>query len=127
MRQAAGVDLMLVPSNDWHGFGATHTEKAAVRAVENGYSLIRQAGNGLAAVFDPQGRTLTSAGYFTTEQQTMTAYVPVAGDPTTYARISDVFAWLCLAAMAALGVVAMRARPVTPPGVRSDRCRETIS
>ncbi|MGW2220879.1 hypothetical protein ACWCSD_38330 [Nonomuraea sp. NPDC001684] len=117
MRQAADVDLMLVPSNDWYGFGATHTEKAAVRAVENGYSLIRQAGNGLAAVFDPQGRTLTSADYFTTRQQTMAAYVPVASDPTIYARIGDVFAWLCLAAMAVLGAVAMRTRrpTVTPP------------
>ncbi|MGW0803366.1 apolipoprotein N-acyltransferase [Nonomuraea sp. NPDC002799] len=114
MRQAREVDLMLVPSNDWYGFGAAHTEKAAIRAVENGYSLIRQAGNGLAAVFDPQGRMLTSADYFTTTQQTMTAYVPVAGSPTLYARIGDLFAWLCLGGLAVLAVAALRPKAPLP-------------
>ncbi|MFG1616378.1 apolipoprotein N-acyltransferase [Nonomuraea wenchangensis] len=128
MRQAGDVDVMLVPSNDWYGFGAAHTEKAGIRAVENGYSLVRQASNGLAAVFDPHGRTLTSADYFTTTQQTMIAHVPVAGSPTVYARVGDVFAWLCLAAMAALGVAAMRAKRLTvsPSGKRSERTREAI-
>ena len=36
----AGVDLMLVPSNDWPEFGKVHTEKATIRAVENGYSVV---------------------------------------------------------------------------------------
>ncbi|MEV4399178.1 nitrilase-related carbon-nitrogen hydrolase [Nonomuraea sp. NPDC049607] len=126
MRQAADVDLMMVPSNDWYGFGATHTEKAVVRAVENGYSLIRQASNGLAAVFDPQGRTLTSADYFTTKQQTMSAHVPVASDPTIYARIGDVFAWLCLAAMAALGAAALRTRRLTVAGPWVTGARQEI-
>ncbi|GAA1016290.1 apolipoprotein N-acyltransferase [Acrocarpospora pleiomorpha] len=122
MRQAADVDLMLVPSNDWYGFGTAHTEKAAIRAVENGYSLIRQASNGLAAVFDPRGRMLTSADYFTVTQQTMTAYVPVAGSPTPYARIGDVFAWLCLGGLAVLAGVAMR-RPSSQPPRPDDRER----
>jgi apolipoprotein N-acyltransferase len=113
MRQADDVDLMLVPSNDWYGFGATHTEKAALRAVENGYSLIRQASNGLSAVFDPQGRMLTSADYFATRQQTMTVYVPVTG--SLYARVGDVFAWLCLGALAVLAVLAIRAKGSTGP------------
>jgi hypothetical protein len=43
-----GVDMMLVPSNDWREFGAVHTQKATLRAIENGYSLVRQDTEGLA-------------------------------------------------------------------------------
>ncbi|WP_188192710.1 apolipoprotein N-acyltransferase [Nonomuraea sp. SYSU D8015] len=111
MRQARDVDLMLVPSNDWYGFGATHTEKAVMRAVENGYSLVRQDSNGLAAVVDPRGRVLASADYFAMRQQTVTAYVPVSGTPTPYALVGDVFAWLCAAGLGVLAGVAVRRRP----------------
>lgn len=105
-----GVDLMLVPSNDWREFGEAHTEKATLRAIENGYSLVRQDTNGLAQTVDYQGRVLASSNYFTSDQQTMVAYVPSKGVRTIYAAVGDVFAWLCVAALAALvGVAARRA------------------
>jgi apolipoprotein N-acyltransferase len=113
MRQARDVDIMLVPSNDWQEFGQTHTEKATLRAVENGYSLVRQDSNGLSRVIDPQGRTLAQADFFTTEQQTVVAAVPMTGVRTIYGTIGDVFAWLGLAALAGLsagGVVLSRRR-----------------
>lgn len=97
-----GVDMMLVPSNDWPEFGAVHTQKAALRAVENGYSLVRQDSNGLAQVMDFQGRVLASSDYFTSDQQTMVAYVPIKGERTIYAMIGDVFAWVSIAALIVL-------------------------
>ncbi|WP_152360842.1 apolipoprotein N-acyltransferase [Microlunatus speluncae] len=110
MRQP-DVDLMLVPSNDWLGFGQTHTEKITLRAIENGYSVVRQDSNGLSRIIDPQGRTLAQSDFFTTEQQTVVADVPITGSRTIYGAIGDVFAWLCLAALAVLvagGVIGRR-------------------
>jgi apolipoprotein N-acyltransferase len=97
-----GVDLMLVPSNDWREFGGVHTRKATLRAIENGYSLVRPDSNGLAQTVDYQGRVLATSDYFTSDQQTMIAYVPTKGVRTIYGVVGDVFAWLCLAALALL-------------------------
>lgn len=110
MRKAENVDLMLVPSNDWKEMGQTHTEKATLRAVENGYTLIRQDSNGLSRAIDPLGRTIAQADYFTTDQQTMIANVPVKGTRTIYGTIGDTFAWLSLAALAALAAIALARR-----------------
>ncbi len=108
MRQQAGVDLMLVPSNDWAEMGRVHTEKAALRAVENGYSLLRSDSHGVSGAFDPLGRSVASADYFTTGQQT--ASVPTRGIRTVYAAVGDLFTDLCLAGLAALALAAMLRR-----------------
>jgi len=103
MRQRAGVDLMLVPANDWREMGRVHTEMAAMRAVENGYSLIRSDSHGVSGAFDPLGRSVATADYFTAAQQTMTAAVPTRGVRTVYTAVGDVFAWLCLAGLGLIG------------------------
>jgi apolipoprotein N-acyltransferase len=64
--------------------------------VENGFTLVRQASKGLSMTVDYQGRVLTASDYFSTDQQAMVAYVPLHGVHTIYARIGDLFAWLCL-------------------------------
>ncbi|MFI7119660.1 apolipoprotein N-acyltransferase [Amycolatopsis sp. NPDC049868] len=103
MRQAAdkGTSLMLVPANDWPGFGSLHAEKAVFRAVENGYSLFRHSTHGNSTAVDSQGRVLGHADYYRTDQQTLVADLPVQPrTQTVYGRVGDVFAWLCLAAAA---------------------------
>ncbi|MGW3103930.1 nitrilase-related carbon-nitrogen hydrolase [Streptomyces sp. NPDC001100] len=101
------ADIMLVPSHDWREYGAAHTEKASLRAIEGGYSLIRQDAEGVSAAYDDEGHVLASTDYFTTERQTMVAYVPVRGVATVYDRIGDTFAWLCLAGVLALTATAV--------------------
>ncbi|MFJ9849389.1 nitrilase-related carbon-nitrogen hydrolase [Streptomyces sp. NPDC101150] len=101
------ADLMLVPSHDWWEYGRAHTQKAALRAIENGYALLRQDAEGVSAAFDNQGHVLATTDYFTTAQQTTVAYVPTRGTTTLYARIGDAFAWLCLAAVAVFGALGM--------------------
>jgi apolipoprotein N-acyltransferase len=100
------ADIMLVPSHDWKAYGAAHTEKASLRAVEDGYSVVRQDAEGVSAAFDDQGHVLSTSDYFTTDRQTMVAYVPTRGVTTIYDRIGDTFALLCLATVAALIVTA---------------------
>lgn len=104
LRQAglAGADIMLVPSNDWREIDPYHTQLITFRAVENGYSLVRQTSNGLAMTVDYDGRALAASDYFASDAQAMVAYVPVRGVGTLFTVIGDLFAWLSLLALLAL-------------------------
>ena len=98
MRQAgqAGADLMFVPGDDWQAIDPYHTQVATFRAIENGFSEVREASKGLSMTVDYEGHVLAASDYFTTNQQVMVAYVPVHGVRTIYATIGDLFAWLCI-------------------------------
>jgi apolipoprotein N-acyltransferase len=104
VRQAGrkGVDIMLDPSWDWRAIDPLHTEMAAARAVENGFSLVRQTAEGLSIAVDSQGRTLTAMDHFRTAGRTLFADVPTAGTRTLYALAGDWLAWLCALALPAL-------------------------
>ncbi|MFC9931825.1 nitrilase-related carbon-nitrogen hydrolase [Streptomyces sp. NPDC127190] len=101
------TDIMLVPSADWKEYGGAHTAKASLRAIEGGYSLARQDARGVSTAYDNKGHVLATTDYFTTDQQTMVAYVPTHGTTTIYDRIGDTFAWLCLTGLAALTTIAV--------------------
>ena len=104
VRQAgqAGAGLLLAPSDDWQAVDPAHTQKATFRAIENGFSLVRQASKGLSIAVDNEGQVLAASDYFTTDSQVLVAYVPVHGVPTLYTRIGDLFAWLCVGGLLAL-------------------------
>jgi apolipoprotein N-acyltransferase len=113
VRQAgrAGTDLMLAPSDDWPAIDPQHAQRAAFRAVENGFSLVRPSSNGLSTAVDYQGRILAATDYFHTDQQVIVAYVPEHGTRTIYATIGDLFAWLsALGLLALIGLAAGRRR-----------------
>lgn len=106
-------DILMLPAADWEGFTPHHSQKAQLRAIENGYSIVRQDAYGSAVAYDVQGRALAEVDYFRTDQQTLVAQVPTQGRPTVYSAVGDVFAWTCVAALAALGLLAL-ARRVRP-------------
>jgi apolipoprotein N-acyltransferase len=113
----AGADIMLIPSNDWQAIDPLHTQMATFRAIENGYSLVRQTSNGLSMAVDYEGNVLAASDYFTTDPQVMVAYVPVQGVRTIYATIGDLFAWLSLAGLVVLiGVAIARRRKAGEAG-----------
>jgi apolipoprotein N-acyltransferase len=90
------IDLMLVPAWDWLAINPLHARMAVFRAIENGFSMVRQTGEGLSIATDYHGRTLTSMDHFNTNDRTMQAKLPVEGVRTVYALIGDSFAWLCI-------------------------------
>jgi apolipoprotein N-acyltransferase len=118
-RQAgrAQASLMLVPSNDWRQIDPWHTQDITFRAIENGFSLVRQTSNGLAIAVDYEGRVLASSDYFATGDQVLIASVPTQGKQTIYALVGDLFAQLCMAGLLTLMGIALvlsRRRGILP-------------
>ncbi|MDI1479234.1 nitrilase-related carbon-nitrogen hydrolase [Polyangium sp. y55x31] len=121
-RKAAqqGVDLLLVPANDWRAITPLHGEMTVFRAIEGGFSLVRSASNGLSIATDARGVRLGSNDSFTSPGAIMYADAPIAGHMTMYARFGDAFAALCALSLAALmaGAIgsAFRGRARRAPG-----------
>lgn len=105
------ADIMIVPGYDWPEMGRVHTLKMArLRAIENGYSLLRQDFFGQSAAFDPLGRVLATQDTTAMAQHLMMVDVPVRGVRTIYNAIGDLFVWLCIGGVFTLIVLALRRR-----------------
>lgn len=102
------ADLMIGPSADWPEIADMHAAMASLRAVENGFTLIRPTSGGRTIAVDPVGRETSwteSDGVLMTEMK-------VARVATLYARIGDLFAWTCLAGfLLAAALTRARTRP----------------
>jgi apolipoprotein N-acyltransferase len=96
----AGADLLLISSYDWKEIDPLHTRMSIFRAIENGLSMVRTTGHGMSAAVDSQGRILNALDFWKTDKKVMISHVPIRGVPTVYARIGDLFAWLCIAGFA---------------------------
>jgi len=109
---AAGVRLLAVPAWDFVRDGRLHARMALVRAVENGFAMVRVAQMGLLGVYDAYGRVLQEAPSAATTDTLLVEDVPL-GPPTRtfYTRFGDVFGALCVAALAALIAWCVRSPP----------------
>jgi apolipoprotein N-acyltransferase len=106
-----GMDLAVVPSSDWRGIDPIHTQMAAVRAIENGFSLLRVTRWGLTAAYDPYGRARAWESSFDSPQQVVLARVPRHGVSTLYTTIGEAFVVLCTAfTVLALAIPVLRPR-----------------
>jgi len=99
IRQAGknNVDIMFLPANDWKEIDPIHSHMAVMRAIENGFSLVHPAGQGLSVAADNRGRIIASMDFYTSDQQVMYADVPYRHSNTLYAKIGDAFGWMCIA------------------------------
>jgi apolipoprotein N-acyltransferase len=107
----ADTDIMLVPGGDWPEMGRIHTQMSSLRAIENGYALVRQDFNGSSQAFDRRGNVLSQQDTTPGDNEPWIVDVPTKGTATPYRLVGDVFAWLCTAlALAATGLAIRRAR-----------------
>lgn len=101
-------DIMMIPGFDWPEVGRMHTLKAArLRAIENGYALIRVAYHSQSAAFDRLGNVLATQDTTGPGRHIMYADVPAQGSRTLYNRTGDVLGWLSLAGLLAGIAVAL--------------------
>jgi apolipoprotein N-acyltransferase len=104
VRQAgrAHVDLLIGPSNDWRAIDPWNTQMAAFRAIENGCNLVRDVSNGRSLAVDYLGRPIAETDYFTDASHVIVADMPTHGVQTLYAKVGDLFAWICLGGLVVL-------------------------
>lgn len=111
------VGLLLVPAWDFDIDRSWHGHMALMRGVENGFSIVRTAKQGLLTVSDDRGRILSEARTTpSSDFTTLVTTVPVRHDTTFYQKWGDWFAWLDLAGIVALLVLLVKRSPkVLPP------------
>ena len=98
-----GARLMGVPAGDFGTDAWLHGRMAIMRGVENGFALVRAANEGLVTASDAQGRLIASKMDMPTGLTMVVADLPLGPGPTLYTRTGDIFPWLCVALLIAIG------------------------
>ena len=109
-RLASGASFVLVPGSDWQAIDPLHPRMAALRAVENGYAVVRPSRESVSVAYDQYGRLLARAEWQGQARPTVIADVPVQAVSTLYSRIGDVFALVCVFRFAMLIAMAIAGR-----------------
>lgn len=92
IRQGSEASLFFLPSKDWGEITPVHTEMASLRAVENGFNIIRITSKGQSAAFDQFGRPLSVVSDFSSREGTILyADVPLVSGKTVYETLGDFF------------------------------------
>jgi apolipoprotein N-acyltransferase len=92
----AGAGLMLAPAWDFRVDGIWHGHIAIMRAVEDGFSLVRSARRGLLTVTDDRGRVLAETASNAAPFATLLAEVPSGHDKTLFLLWGDWFGWCAI-------------------------------
>ncbi|MFZ0552553.1 MAG: hypothetical protein WAU49_19130 [Steroidobacteraceae bacterium] len=103
---------MGVPAGDFGIDQWQHGRMAVMRAVEDGFAMVRPAHDGLVIASDAEGRLVAAKKDSPRGLTMIVADLPLGPGPTLYARIGDVFPWLCVLFSLLLGllVVVRRSR-----------------
>jgi apolipoprotein N-acyltransferase len=110
----AGTGLVLAPAWDFLVDRFWHGHIAVMRAVEDGFSLVRSARNGLLTVTDNRGRVVAETATNTAPFATLLATVPTGHSRTLFLSLGDWFGWC--SAILLLCVLVQLMRGQTPNG-----------
>jgi apolipoprotein N-acyltransferase len=108
------VGVLFVPAWDFTRDGRLHARIATMRAVENGFSLVRASQQGRLTVSDPFGRIVAERKTDEASATRLTADVPLRHVSTIYDRIGDWFAWACLIVAGGMFLGTRRASAARP-------------
>lgn len=99
LRQASAQNIGLVvgPSADWSDIAVLHARMAGIRAVENGFTLLRPTSGGRSIAVDTRGRVIAQVDF---PDDVMVAHVSARRSRTLYGMVGDLFSWLCLVGLA---------------------------
>src|SRR5262249_46993476 len=103
------TDIMLTPSDDWKEIEETHAQMAVYRAIENGFSIVRAANNGISEAVDPYGRIRAMSVASDLGTAPMITELPTRRVHTLYRRMGDWFSWCNVAGL--IGFVALMGVP----------------
>jgi apolipoprotein N-acyltransferase len=107
----AKIDLFLAPSNDWLEVRDIHAQMARMRAIEQGFALVRPTKDGTTMMTDSAGRILACLTSPDDRSALLVADIPVKRRFTLYSLTGDSFAILCgLAFLSILSMAGFRGR-----------------
>ncbi len=98
----SGVGLLMAPAWDFHVDAFWHGHIAVMRAVEDGFSLVRSARGGFMTVADDRGRIVAENASDSAPFATLLATVPAGHDGTLFQLWGDWFGWCAIALLAAV-------------------------
>ncbi|CAM0142264.1 hypothetical protein VKS41_002253 [Umbelopsis sp. WA50703] len=105
------VDLMLQASWTWGPLGTFHARGNSLRAIENGFTMLRCGSQGMSGVFTHTSDSPYQQQFATLSNQTLIFQVPrLSYVRTTYTVFRGAFGWICLA----LGLVILIYLIVSP-------------
>lgn len=112
------TQLLLVPAWDFDTDDWMHSRMAILRGVESGFAIARAARDGQLTLSDDRGRVLASANSVERDA-TLLGNLPLRHTHTLYTRWGNWFAWLVLALLVGLLVLALRSprAVVAPAGI----------
>jgi len=102
------VDLLIAPSADWTVIADLHAKMGIMRAVENGFWLLRPAYNGLTVIASPQGHVVYSEYDDDLEERVLSGQILPMRSATMYPHIRTYLPLLALLLLAGLLVLARR-------------------
>ena len=103
----AGVDIMFSSAYEWPKAWIPNNLH---RAIENGFSLVRVAYNGVSHSQDYNGRILDQMYFEETDTGIMYTDVPTKGVRTLYPRVGKLIGWLSALGLVTLIVIAVMNR-----------------
>ena len=101
--------LLAIDNDAWYGVTSgpfQNLAMARVRAVEEGMPMVRDANNGVSAVFDSYGRLLSHLDL--NQIGVLDSPLPAAVPPTFYERARDAVFWAMLLALLAVSAIVSR-------------------
>lgn len=104
----ARAQVVLAPSFDDDRVRHMHSRMAALRAIEDGFTLVRPTAFGISTIVDPYGRVAARKDAYDGGGFVLRGTAPVYETGTLYPRVGDVFGYLCLAGFLVLALAAWR-------------------
>jgi apolipoprotein N-acyltransferase len=87
----------MAPAGDSRRDAFWHGHMAVMRAVEDGFSLVRSARRGLLTVADNRGRIVAETASNAAPLSTLLATVPAGHNGTLFLLLGDWFGWVAIA------------------------------
>jgi apolipoprotein N-acyltransferase len=95
----AGADLVTSSTHDWEALAAQHGALAQLHATSLGLPLVRADWRHGSAIVDAGGRVVADAGRGK-KRTVVVGDVATDGTATTYTRLGDALAWVCVGLLA---------------------------
>ena len=91
------ADILLNPSYDWKAFQYFTSYGLQARAIECGFSALRNPVNGNIVLYDSYGRPLHMSNAMNVHSGMIYLDIPKEGHQTIYGQTGNWFPWLCVA------------------------------